>query len=136
MSNAATDLLGRVITLDLSNEIVIPYRDQQWEDLYVGFGNLTMETAKYRGKEVKLVTRVESGNEIAEIFSSGDPLTETILRTLNRYYEEGRALTHKPTIHGSMIAAFRLAKVRGTVRIENCSNGIYTVKNTVVFTPK
>jgi hypothetical protein len=133
--NCESDLNDFDVVMDLSAEVKREYDGDSdaWCDLYVGIGNLTLETAKYRQGKIRLVTRVEGTDEILEIYSGGQPLPPNKVLELNRHYQEGRRLLEKPTIGGSRIAAFYLSKVHGTISIENCDLAPYTLKNSVVF---
>lgn len=118
---------------ELSPEIQKEYDGEQWDDLFIGIGNLTHETRQYRRGKVKVVTRVDGLTEILEILSTGGHLSEVLLRNLNQHYEAGRQMTEQPPFHGSRFAAFYLAQVGGVVSMENCDVEGYTLRNKVVF---
>ena len=131
--NCKSDFANRGISMELSEDIRREYDDDLFHALYLGIGNLTFETQKYRKGKIKVVTKVETSKEILEIYSEGEPLTERVLTELNRNYQYGSQLIERPLIYGSRIAAFFLAKVGGKVSIENCDIQPYTVRNSVVF---
>jgi hypothetical protein len=131
--NCKADFKNLDVILELSPKIQREYEGALWDALYIGVGNLTIETQKYRKGKVKVVTKVENSHEILEIYSEGDPLPEPRIIELNRQYQEGSQLTEKPKIHGSRIAAFFLAKVDGIISIGNYDLPPYTLRNVVVF---
>ena len=129
-------LKGKRVVVELSPEIKEEYEYEDSNMLYVGIYNLVSETKDYRGNDIKLVTRVDEGKEIVELFSSGSPLPAHTVSYLNRCYERGRKLATCPTSQGSEIAAYHLSKCGAAVSIENTGEPIYTVKNKIIFGEK
>jgi hypothetical protein len=103
----AHDLKKCQILLELG-DLVRTYDEAASYPLYVGIGNLTFETSRYRNGRVKLVTRKENTSEIFEIFSEGPSLDAHILERLNSNYVLGVTLHQQPRIEGSKIAAYLL----------------------------
>jgi hypothetical protein len=117
--------------LELDTNISKIYPDKEARSLVRGIGNLAEETKNYRGSEKKAITKLEKGVQVLELLSSGSPLDQKTIDLLNERYKTGRTTEIEPHRNGSMIAGYYLSKINGEVYIENCNEGIYTVRNVV-----
>jgi hypothetical protein len=117
--------------LELDGLISREYPHKESMELGTGIANLVYEICEHRKGKKKAISKLEDKVQIVELLSSGSSLTEEELSMINERYEQGAKAEYEPYRNGTKIAAYFLSKFNGTVCIENCSEGDYTVKNIV-----
>lgn len=116
---------------ELSPETDKELSNEDFVNILVGTANIASEIDQYRGSHRKLSTRVEHDSIIMEFLSSGVPLNQETINRLNRSYD-GEQI-HNFKLSGSYHIGDYFRKVNGVVRIENCDENPYTVRNVVTL---
>ncbi len=122
------------VELDLSPHVSKDYYEV-FMNANTGLLELSSEVAQHGGDRKKICTKIGRNNsEILEILSNASHLSDDKLELLSSRCQQGKM--EKPSWgsrDGSRYAAYSLGRADASVSIENVNEGIYRVKNTVIF---
>ncbi len=144
---AIRDYLKRdKITLNLSSDANIQLNDKYLNDtdkcesafFDLGFINLVGEMEIHNKNSLKkIITTLNSETNTTniEILTTGKILTEEKIQTINERYQEGARKAEyggaTREFHGTHWIGYYFGKINAVVKIENCDEGEFSIKNTI-----
>lgn len=119
------------IKLELDSNLTRQYTSEEFTQIGVGLTNVFREMNEHRGPNILARTSQDKQNEILEVLAEGQELNQQTIALLTRSYSGEHV--HRIKVSGSYYAGEYLRKVNATISIENCNEGIYTVRNKILI---
>jgi hypothetical protein len=110
----------------------LPSKYENPDDLRRALDELLSEVNRHSKPSIgRAVTKLDGKLQTIEFAWNGESLSEKQISKINRRYQIGANDMEESDILGTRRAGFLLAQYKGTVRIENCTDDPYAVRNII-----